>query len=150
MEITNFYTTYNKSNFILDVSYIINYASKLGRIAKKFADRKSSISLFRGYDACYGFDTIEKANECKKALDEAFAGVKGVKIMCSGRINNAEIARSETLHFGSIPLQTLRADIDYGFAESTIYGRLGVKVWIYKGEILGKVNLAKQSQGGKD
>ena len=80
MEITNFYTTYNKSNFILDVSYIINYASKLGRIAKKFADRKSSISLFRGYDACYGFDTIEKANECKKALDEAFAGVKGVKI----------------------------------------------------------------------
>ena len=80
MEITNFYTTYNKSNFILDVSYIINYASKLGRIAKKFADRKSAISLLRGYDACYGFDTIAKANECKKALDEAFAGVKGVKI----------------------------------------------------------------------
>ena len=92
---------------------------------------------------------------CRRAMKQAIArcqkaGVKGVKIMCSGRINNAEIARSETLHFGSIPLQTLRADIDYGFAESTIYGRLGVKVWIYKGEILGKVNLAKQSQGGKD
>ncbi len=92
---------------------------------------------------------------CRRAMKQAIArcqkaGVKGVKIMCSGRINNAEIARSETLHYGSIPLQTLRADIDYGFAEATIYGRLGVKVWIYKGEILGKVNLAKQSQGGKD
>ena len=91
---------------------------------------------------------------CRRAMKQALArcqkaGVKGVKITCSGRINNAEIARSETLHFGSIPLQTLRADIDYGFAEATIYGRLGVKVWIYKGEILGKVNLTKQ-QGGKD
>lgn len=80
MVITDFYTTYNKSNFILDVSYIINYASKVGRIAKKFADRKSSSAFVRDYVACYGFDTIEKANECKKALDEAFAGVKGVEI----------------------------------------------------------------------
>ena len=86
---------------------------------------------------------------CRRAMKQAIArcqkaGVKGVKVMVSGRINNAEIARSETLHFGSIPLQTLRADIDYGFAEGTIYGKLGVKVWIYKGEILGKVNLVKQ------
>ena len=80
MVITDFYTTYNKSNFILDVSYIINYASKVGRIAKKFADRKFSSAFVRDYVACYGFDTIEKANECKKALDEAFAGVKGVEI----------------------------------------------------------------------
>ena len=92
---------------------------------------------------------------CRRAMKQAIArcqkaGVKGVKVMVSGRINNAEIARSETLHFGSIPLQTLRADIDYGFAEGTIYGKLGVKVWIYKGEILGKVNLAKQNQGGKN
>ncbi len=92
---------------------------------------------------------------CRRAMKQAIArcqkaGVKGIKVMCSGRINNAEIARSEILHFGSIPLQTLRADIDYGFAEATIYGRLGVKVWIYKGEILGKVNLAKHAQGGKD
>jgi small subunit ribosomal protein S3 len=78
------------------------------------------------------------------------AGVKGIKVMVSGRINNAEIARSETLHYGSIPLQTLRADIDYGFAEGTIYGRLGVKVWIYKGEVLGNVNLAKSVEGGKN
>ena len=91
---------------------------------------------------------------CRRAMKQALArcqkaGVKGVKVMVSGRINNAEIARSETLHFGSIPLQTLRADIDYGFAEGTIYGKLGVKVWIYKGEILGKVNLTKQI-GGKN
>ena len=80
MVITDFFTTYNKSNYILDVSYIINYASKVGRIAKKFADRKFSSAFVRDYVACYGFDTIEKANECKKALDEAFAGVKGVEI----------------------------------------------------------------------
>ena len=91
---------------------------------------------------------------CRRAMKQAIArcqkaGVKGVKVMVSGRINNAEIARSETLHFGSIPLQTLRADIDYGFAEGTIYGKLGVKVWIYKGEILSKVNLTKQT-GGKN
>ena len=91
---------------------------------------------------------------CRRAMKQAIArcqkaGVKVVKVMVSGRINNAEIARSETLHFGSIPLQTLRADIDYGFAEGTIYGKLGVKVWIYKGEILGKVNLTKQL-GGRD
>ncbi len=91
---------------------------------------------------------------CRRAMKQAIArcqkaGVKGIKVMCSGRINNAEIARSEILHFGSIPLQTLRADIDYGFAEATIYGRLGVKVWIYKGEILGKVDLTK-AQGGKN
>ena len=92
---------------------------------------------------------------CRRAMKQAIArcqkaGVKGVKVMVSGRINNAEIARSETLHFGSIPLQTLRADIDYGFAESSIYGKLGVKVWIYKGEILGKVDLTKLSQGGRN
>ena len=91
---------------------------------------------------------------CRRAMKQAIArcqkaGVKGVKVMCSGRINNAEIARSEVLHYGSRPLQTLRADIDYGFAEATIYGRLGVKVWIYKGEILGKVDLTK-TQGGKN
>ena len=92
---------------------------------------------------------------CRRAMKQAIArcqkaGVKGIKVMVSGRINNAEIARSETLHFGSIPLQTLRADIDYGFAESSIYGKLGVKVWIYKGEILGKVDLTKLSQGGRN
>ncbi|MDL2225162.1 30S ribosomal protein S3 [Eubacteriales bacterium OttesenSCG-928-M02] len=66
------------------------------------------------------------------------AGAKGVKMTCSGRLGGAEIARSESYHEGSIPLQTLRADIDYGFSEAkTTYGRIGVKVWVYRGEVLG-------------
>ncbi len=64
-------------------------------------------------------------------------GARGIKTQVSGRLNGAEIARSETYHDGTIPLQTLRADIDYGFAEAnTTYGRIGVKVWLYKGEVL--------------
>ncbi|NLP37169.1 MAG: 30S ribosomal protein S3 [Firmicutes bacterium] len=65
------------------------------------------------------------------------AGAKGIKVMVSGRLGGAEIARSESYHEGTVPLQTLRADIDYGFQEAhTTYGRIGVKVWIYKGEVL--------------
>ena len=61
----------------------------------------------------------------------------GIKVMCSGRLGGAEIARSECYHDGTIPLQTIRADIDYGFAEAnTTYGKIGIKVWIYKGEVL--------------
>ena len=64
-------------------------------------------------------------------------GAKGIKTQVSGRLGGAEIARSETYHEGTIPLQTIRADIDYGFAEAhTTYGRIGVKVWIYRGEVL--------------
>ena len=64
-------------------------------------------------------------------------GAKGIKVTCSGRLAGAEIARSEHYHEGTIPLQTLRADIDYGFFEAnTTYGKIGVKVWIYKGEVL--------------
>jgi small subunit ribosomal protein S3 len=66
---------------------------------------------------------------------------KGIKISCGGRLNGAEIARNEHYHEGTIPLQTLRADIDYGFAEAnTTYGKIGVKVWIYLGEVLTEVN----------
>ncbi len=74
----------------------------------------------------------------KNAMGRAMrAGVRGIKVMVSGRLGGAEIARSESYHEGTIPLQTLRADIEYGFAEAaTTYGRIGVKVWIYKGEIL--------------
>jgi small subunit ribosomal protein S3 len=65
------------------------------------------------------------------------SGAKGVKVMVSGRLGGAEIARTEVNHEGTVPLQTLRANIDYGFAEAhTTYGRIGVKVWIYKGEVL--------------
>jgi len=64
-------------------------------------------------------------------------GAKGIKTQCAGRLGGAEIARTEHYHEGTIPLQTLRADIDYGFAEAkTTYGRIGVKVWIYTGEVL--------------
>ena len=74
----------------------------------------------------------------KNAMGRAMRmDARGIKIMCSGRIGGAEIARTEQYHEGTIPLQTLRADIEYGFAEAaTTYGRIGVKVWIYKGEIL--------------
>lgn len=74
----------------------------------------------------------------RQAIDRAMKmGAKGIKTSVSGRLNGAEIARTEHYHEGTTPLQTLRADIDYGFAEAaTTYGRIGVKVWIYKGEIL--------------
>ena len=74
----------------------------------------------------------------KNAMGRAMrAGAKGIKTSCSGRLGGAEIARTEHYHDGTIPLQTLRADIDYGFAEAaTTYGRIGVKVWTYKGEVL--------------
>ena len=69
--------------------------------------------------------------------DRSTVPAKGIKAMCSGRLGGADIARTESYHEGTIPLQTLRADIDYGFAEAaTTFGRIGVKVWIYKGEIL--------------
>ena len=74
----------------------------------------------------------------KQAIGRAMKlGAKGIKVRVGGRLAGAEIARSETYHEGTIPLQTIRADIDYGFAEAhTTYGRLGIKVWIYKGEVL--------------
>ena len=75
-------------------------------------------------------------------------GVKGIKTQVSGRLGGAEIARSEQYREGTIPLQTMRADIDYGFAEAaTTYGRIGVKVWIYKGEVLAD-NRSKKKEGG--
>jgi len=76
----------------------------------------------------------------KRAMEQSInAGVKGIRVCCAGRLNGAEMSRTETYKLGKVPLQTLRADIDYGFAESlTTYGLIGVKVWIYKGDILGK------------
>ena len=75
------------------------------------------------------------------------AGAQGIKIRLSGRLGGAEIARSEMYREGTIPLQTLRADIDYGFAEAdTTYGRIGVKVWIYKGEVL--ADNRRKKEGG--
>ncbi|MEA4827357.1 MAG: 30S ribosomal protein S3 [Clostridium sp.] len=87
---------------------------------------------------------LEKRISFRRAMKQTIqramrSGVKGVKTACSGRLGGAEIARTEQYHEGTIPLQTLRADIDYGFAEAnTTYGKIGVKVWVYKGEILPK------------
>ena len=83
----------------------------------------------------------------KKAMQTAMKfGAKGIKTTCSGRLGGAEMARTETYHEGTIPLQTLRADIDYGFAEAnTTYGKIGVKVWIYKGEVLPAKKVAEGS-----
>jgi small subunit ribosomal protein S3 len=77
-------------------------------------------------------------------------GAKGIKISCGGRLGGAEIARTEHYHEGTIPLQTLRADIDYGFAEAnTTYGKIGIKVWIYKGEVLSEVKRTTAREGGR-
>lgn len=96
---------------------------------------------------------LEKRISYRRAVKQAIgrtmrAGVKGVKIQVGGRLDGREIAGSEHYHEGSIPLQTLRADIDYGFAEAhTTFGMIGVKCWIYKGEVLGKT--AKKTEGGR-
>lgn len=76
----------------------------------------------------------------KRAIQQSMsAGAEGIKISCAGRLGGAEMSRAETFKQGKIPLSTLRADIDYGFAESfTTYGIIGIKTWIYKGDILGK------------
>ena len=85
---------------------------------------------------------LEKRISHRRAMKNSMAramraGAKGIKTCCSGRLGGAEIARVEHYHEGTIPLQTIRADIDYGFAEAaTTFGRIGVKVWIYKGEVL--------------
>ena len=85
---------------------------------------------------------LEKRISFRRAMKQSMGramrmGAKGIKTCCSGRLGGAEIARTEHYHEGTIPLQTLRADIDYGFAEAnTTYGKIGVKVWIYKGEVL--------------
>ena len=85
---------------------------------------------------------LEKRIGFRRAMKQSMGramrmGAKGIKVSCGGRLGGAEIARTEHYHEGTIPLQTIRADIEYGFAEAaTTYGRVGVKVWIYKGEIL--------------
>jgi small subunit ribosomal protein S3 len=96
---------------------------------------------------------IEKRVSFRRCMKQAIGramklGAKGIKIGVAGRLGGAEIARKEHYHEGTIPLQTLRADIDYGFTEAkTTYGRIGVKVWIYKGEILSDVRKTRKEGG---
>ncbi|MBE6835735.1 MAG: 30S ribosomal protein S3 [Ruminococcaceae bacterium] len=97
---------------------------------------------------------LEKRVSFRRALKQSIgrtmrAGAKGIKTQVSGRVGGAEIARTEQYHEGTIPLQTIRADIDYGFAEAkTTYGRIGVKVWIYKGEVLHDSRKPGKREGG--
>lgn len=93
---------------------------------------------------------LEKRISFRRAMKQTIQramklNVKGVKTACSGRLGGADIARTEQYHEGTIPLQTLRADIDYGFAEAdTTYGKIGVKVWVYKGEVLPTKKVEKE------
>ena len=95
---------------------------------------------------------LEKRVSFRRAMKQAISrsmrsGIKGIKVSVAGRLDGAEIARTEHYHEGSIPLQTLRADIEYGFAEAhTTFGVIGIKCWIYKGEIIGA---PKKKQGGE-
>ncbi len=98
---------------------------------------------------------LERRIAFRRAMKQAIGrtmrlGAKGIKIAVSGRLGGAEIARTEHYHEGTIPLQTIRADIDYGFWEAnTTYGKLGVKVWIYKGEVLSEVNKTTEEKPKK-
>ena len=98
---------------------------------------------------------LERRVSFRRAMKQAIqrsvrAGAKGVRTLVSGRLGGADIARSEGYSEGTVPLHTLRADIDYGFAEAhTTYGRIGVKVWIYRGEVLPKKNKEGAAEGGE-
>lgn len=98
---------------------------------------------------------LERRVSFRRALKQAMGramkfGAKGIKTQVSGRLGGADIARTEHYHEGTIPLQTLRADIDYGFAEAaTTYGRIGVKVWIYRGEVLADTGRRRREGGAK-
>ena len=149
----------------------------IGRSGKGIEDLKADVEKFVGHavnirvmevkvpdvDAQLIAENIaqqlEKRIAFRRAMKQSIqrankAGAKGVKIAISGRLGGADIARTEHYHEGSIPLQTLRANIDYGFSEAkTTYGRLGVKVWVYKGQILPKAKKPAQTaaatEGGK-
>ncbi|MGI5874369.1 MAG: 30S ribosomal protein S3 [Bacillota bacterium] len=98
---------------------------------------------------------LERRIAFRRAMKQAAGrtmrmGAGGIKIMCSGRLGGAEIARTEWISDGKVPLHTLRADIDYAVAEAdTTYGKIGIKCWIYKGEVLPEKAAAKKAEGGK-
>jgi small subunit ribosomal protein S3 len=97
---------------------------------------------------------LERRVSFRRAMKQAMqrtmrSGAKGIKVATSGRLGGAEIARTEGYSEGTVPLHTLRADIDYGTAEAaTTYGRIGVKVWIYRGEVLPTAKKKAQPEGG--
>lgn len=113
-----------KKEVAIDIEEIKNPGTDAQLVAENIALQLEKRVLFR--------------RAVKRAMEQTMnSGAKGVKVCCAGRLNGAEMSRTETYKQGKIPLQTLRADIDYGFAEAlTTYGLIGVKVWVYKGEIL--------------
>ena len=125
-------------DFKVEVKEVKNVDSNAKLVAENIASQLENRISFR--------------RAMKKAMSSAMRqGIKGIKTTCSGRLGGAEIARSESYHEGTIPLQTLRADIDYGFAEAnTTYGVIGVKVWIYNGEILPEKKAVATTEGGEN
>ncbi len=140
--------------------------SGIEELKKKLSDRFKRI-FFINVNEIKSIDTeaqlvaeniarqLEERVSFRRAMKQAMGramkmGALGIKTAVGGRLGGAEIARSEHYHEGTIPLQTLRADIDYGFAEAkTTYGRIGVKVWVYKGEIFPAPKKAKETEGGE-
>ena len=126
-----------KRNFFINVNEIKSVDTDAQLVAENIARQLEERVSFR--------------RAMKQSMGRAMKmGAKGIKTAVSGRLGGAEIARSEHYHEGTIPLQTLRADIDYGFSEAkTTYGRIGVKVWIYKGEIFPAPRKARDTEGGE-
>ena len=124
-------------NFFINVNEVKNVDADAQLVAESIAAQLERRISFR--------------RAMKQSISRAMkSGVKGVKIQVGGRLGGAEIARSERYHEGTIPLQTLRADIDYGFAEAkTTYGRIGCKVWIYKGEVFQTQRRDHRSEGAR-
>ena len=123
---------YSEKKILVDIKEVKRPDSDAQLVAENIAQQlENRISFRRAMKSCMG-----------RAMK---AGAKGIKTACSGRLGGADMARTEFYSEGNIPLQTLRADIDYGFAEAnTTYGKIGVKVWIYKGEVLPE----KKMEGG--
>ncbi len=145
----------------------------IGRAGAEIDKLKKTLQDMTGKDVALNIVEIKQIDLCAQLVAENIAaqlerrisfrramkqcmtrtmrmGAKGIKTSVSGRLGGAEIARCEHYHEGTIPLQTLRADIDYGFYEAdTTYGKIGVKVWIYKGEVLPETKKAVTSEGGK-
>ena len=130
---------YSEKKILVDIKEVKRPDSDAQLVAENIAQQlENRISFRRAMKSCMG-----------RAMK---AGAKGIKTACSGRLGGADMARTEFYSEGNIPLQTLRADIDYGFAEAnTTYGKIGVKTWIYHGEVLptkgGKPAKARSKEG---
>jgi len=123
-----------KTEIAIDIDEVKNPAIDAQLVSENIANQLEKRIAFR--------------RAVKRSMEQSMnAGAKGIRVCCAGRLNGAEMSRTETYKIGKVPLQTLRADIDYGFSESlTTYGLIGVKVWIYKGDILSLKDLRANEQ----